>query len=98
MVAESNFYREIRQFALTAPTWEQARRYFTLPDERWDLTLVSERVYGTRDEYLTILAAAGLDRVNQELTPRELVLPTPERLALIKARTGYSTDQVARAR
>lgn len=98
MIPASRFYREVRQFALTAPAWEDAVRYFTRPDERWDLTLVAERVYGSRDEYLAVMAAAGLDRLDQELTERELVLPTPDRLALIKKRTGYESTQPKRVR
>lgn len=98
MVSASRFYREVRQFSLTAPVWESVIRYFTKPDERWDLTLVAERVYGDREEYLTIMAAAGLDRVDQELTERELVLPTRDRLALIKARTGFQPQQQRKVR
>ncbi len=98
MIAASRFYREVRQFALTAPAWEDAVRYFTRPDERWDLTLVAQRVYGSRDEYLAVMAAAGLDRMDQELTERELVLPTADRLALIKKRTGFESTQPKRGR
>lgn len=98
MVPESRFYREVRQFSLTAPVWEDAVRYFTKPDERWDLTLVAFRVYGSRDEYLAVMAAAGLDRLDQELTERELVLPTPGRLALIKDQTGYQPSKPAKVR
>ncbi len=98
MIEQSAFYREIRRFATTAPTWEDAIRYFTLPDETWDLTLVAQRIYGTRDESLAIMAAAGLDRTDQPLTPRELVLPTPERLELIKQQTGFSTGTPLKVR
>lgn len=91
MVRASRFYRAVRQFSLTAPVWEDVIRYFTKPDERWDLTLVSQRVYGNRDEYLAVMAAAGLDRLNQELTERELVLPSLERLELIKQETGFTS-------
>lgn len=91
MVRASRFYRAVRQFSLAAPVWGDVIRYFTKPDERWDLTLVSQRVYGNRDEYLTVMAAAGLDRFNQELTERELVLPSLERLELIKQETGFTS-------
>ena len=91
MTEAANFYREVRQLALTAPVWDSVIRYFVKPDERWDLTLVSQRVYGNRDEYLAIQAAAGLDRLDQPLYEQELILPTPERLAAIKRRTGYQT-------
>lgn len=89
MIGQSRFYRAVRQFAVSTPVWGEAVRVFTLPEERWDVTLVSQRVYGNRDEALTIMAAAGLDRFDQELTERELVLPTAERLEQIKKATGY---------
>jgi len=98
MVPASRFYREVRKFSVTAPVWEDAIRYFTKPDERWDLTLVAERVYGSRDEYLAVMAAAGLDRLDQQLTERELVLPTASRLALIKFRTGFQSAPVTKVR
>lgn len=91
MVSASRFYRAVRQFATTSPVWDATRIvYHTLPDERWDLTLVSQRVYGNRNESLTVMAAAGLDRYNQELSERTLILPSPQRLEAIKRSTGYS--------
>lgn len=89
MIPESLFYREIRRFAVQTKVYETAIRYWVLPDEAYDLTLVSQRVYGNRNEYLTIMAAAGLDRVDQELTQRMLVLPTPSKLLQIKKKCGY---------
>ena len=91
MLPESRFYRAVRQFATTAPVWADAIRYHTLPDERWDLTLVAQRVYGSRDEWMAVMAAAGLDRLDQELTERPLTLPTKARLEAIKRETGYAT-------
>lgn len=99
MIPASRFYRAIRQFAQTSPIWEPSRiAHFTKPDERWDLTLVSYRVYGTRNEALTIMAAAGLDRYDQELTERELILPNAARLQAIKDMTGYSNTTVVSVR
>lgn len=98
MIPASRFYREVRKFSLTAPVWEDAIFYFTKPDERFDLTLVAERVYGDREEFLAIMAAAGLDRLDQELTERDLVLPTRGRLLLIKEETGYRTSAPAKVR
>lgn len=83
------FFRAVRRFALNTMPWEIAIWYETKPDERWDLTLVSERVYGRRDEYLTIMAAAGLSHVDDELTERKLCLPSVEQLHKIKQSTGY---------
>lgn len=93
MIPASSFYRAVRQFSDTSPVWDQSRlTYQTKPDERWDLTLVAQRVYGNRDEYLAVMAAAGLDRFDQELTERELILPNAQRLDLIKRSTGYRSS------
>ena len=89
MIPESVFYREVRAFAVKTKVFETAIRYSTKPDEAWDLTLVSQRVYGNRYEALTIMAAAGLDRVDQELKQQSLVLPTPSQLISIKKKCGY---------
>lgn len=91
MTSAARFYRAVRQFAQTSPVWDSSRVvYFTKPDERWDLSLVSKRVYGNRNETLAVMAAAGLDRYDQELTERELVLPSPQRLDALKQMVGYS--------
>jgi len=84
------FFRMVRRFALATKPWETAIWYDTKPDERRDLTLVSERVYGRRDEYLVVMASAGLSHVDDELTERKLCLPTEAQLAIMKRATGYS--------
>ena len=87
---ESIFYRTVRQYVVTAPTWAtDLIRYETLPDERHDLTLISQRIYGNRYDFLAVQAAAGLDRVDDELTERVIYLPSAERLNAIKQATGY---------
>jgi len=94
--AAAMLMRLVGDFAQRQPTWAECIVYHTLPDERWDLTLVSQRVYGTRDEFLAVLAAAGLDSVEQELTERELVLPTARQLAGLKARAGFAIERWGR--
>lgn len=89
--AAKSFYREVRLFAERTKPWQTAIFYSVLPDEAWDITLVSERVYGRRDEFLTIMAAAGLDMVDQELTQRQLVLPTEAQLYNLKRKTGFES-------
>lgn len=83
-------------FAQRQPRWAECIIYRTKPDERWDMTLVSQRVYGNRDEFLAIMAAAGLDSVEQELTERTLVLPTARQLTSMKDRAGFVTLQSRR--
>ncbi len=91
-LAANRFYRLVRDFAVTTKPWQTAIRYDTLPDEEWDVTLVSQRVYGSRTEYLAVMAAAGLDRVEQALTVRRLVLPTAAQLAALKQLAGYQAS------
>lgn len=67
-IATSSFYRAVRQFSVSTPVWGEATRYQSKPDERHDLTLVSQRVYGNRNEALTVMAAAGLDSVEMTLS------------------------------
>jgi hypothetical protein len=85
--------RRVGDFAERQPAWAECIIYMTLPDERWDMTLVSQRVYGNRDEFLTVMAAAGLDSVEQQLTERELVLPTPRQLVELKRLAGFNASQ-----
>lgn len=98
MLERSRFYAAVRQFSVSVPSWGAAIRYFTLPDEKHDLTLVSQRVYGNRDEWLAVMAAAGLDTLDQPLEQRELVLPTKDQLLAIKAGVGYPPPPRKRVR
>lgn len=90
--ATANFIKAVRAFSVQTPDWGQAVRYQTLPDERYDLTLIAERVYGDRNEFTTIFAAAGMDTVEQPLMEQQLILPTIEQLQYLKRQTGYLTD------
>jgi hypothetical protein len=87
--AAAQLVRRVRDFAQRQPKWAECIVYRTLPDERWDMTLVSQRVYGNRGEFLTVMAAAGLDSVEVYLAERELVLPTARQLAEIKTQVGF---------
>lgn len=87
--ATAEFVRRVRRFAQTQPEWAEAVRYDTKPDERFNLTLVSRRVYGISDEVLTIMAAAGLGSIEQELREQRLVLPTSQQLLALKSLSGF---------
>lgn len=87
--AYNRLYVMVRDFALTTPDWGEAIRYFTKPDERYDLTLVSWRVYGTNNEWPVIQAAAGMDSPEYALTEQRLVLPTAERLRTMRREAGF---------
>lgn len=86
------FYREVRRFALRVKPWQAALWHETLPDEQWDLTLVSQRVYGRRDEHLTVMAVAGLDTVDQALpVGMRLAFPSEQALYAIKRQCGFES-------
>lgn len=89
----NRLYQLVRDFAVKTPSWGAAIRYQTMPDERYDLTAVSQRVYGSRDEALVIQAAAGLDSPELELSERVLVLPTRAQLDAMKLQAGYGERQ-----
>lgn len=97
-LAAAELARRVADFSQRTPDWAECIIYETKPDERWDLTLVSRRVYGTPDEFLAVMAAAGLDTVEQELTERRLVLPTREQLRELKRLAGFVNDPWARTR
>jgi hypothetical protein len=90
--AAAIFYAEVRKFSLRTKPWQSAIFYHTKPDEIWDLTLVSERVYSNRDEYLAVMAVAGIDCVDMPLTQRMLVFPTPMQLYKIKQAAGFESQ------
>jgi hypothetical protein len=90
--AAKSFYREIRKFAENVKPWDvTAIFYETKPDESLDVTLVSQRVYGRRDEYLAVMAAAGLDSVDQLLPQKRIALPNDGQLMAIKRKTGFES-------
>lgn len=90
--AAKSFYREVRKFAENIKAWDTAAIFYeTKPDEALDLTLVSERVYGRRDEYLAVMAAAGLDSLDQPLPQKRIALPNEGQLIAIKRRVSFES-------
>ncbi len=95
--ATAAFVKVVRTFAVQTPDWAEAVRYETKPDERFDITLIAERVYGDRNEYMAVFASAGLDTLEQEIVEQRLVLPTRSQLQSMKRQTGYLTAVERRA-
>ena len=89
--AAKSFYREIRLFSERTKAWEPALFHEITPDEIWDATLVSSRVYGRRDEFLAVMAAAGNDTIDQPLAQKKLVLPTEAQLFSIKKKCVFES-------
>lgn len=88
MLSKNLRHRRIRQFALQTPFWATAIRYHTKPDERFDLSLVARRVYGLPNEWPVIMAAAGLQSVDEPLNEQLLVLPTLSQLHTLNREIG----------
>ncbi len=95
--AAGHFYRLVSDFSKRTKGWETAIFYETKPDERWDLTLVSQRVYGNRNEFLAIMAAAGHDRVDMPVQQKKIILPTADQLAFFKKQSGFESQPQYRA-
>jgi len=95
--AVMKFYLLVRQFVLDAKPWTQVIRYQTKVDERYDMTLVSQRVYGHREEFIAVQASANLDSTEQFLEEQLLILPFPEDLNEIKVRAGYVNIDIRRS-
>lgn len=94
--AVASFYKLVRSFALNTAAWDTATRYQTKPDERYDLTLVSRRVYGRVDEFVTVMASAGLDSVEQMLPEQLLILPTEAQLTDMKNQAKFNNLDINR--
>lgn len=88
LIAEARLYALIRSLAQTTPSWATAIRYHTKPDEKHDLTLIARRVYGLPNEWPVIMAAAGLQSVDEPLNEQLLVLPTLSQLQTLKRQFG----------
>ena len=88
MLSKNLLHRRIRQFALETPSWATAIRYHSKPDEKHALTLIARRVYGLPNEWPIIMAAAGLQSVDEPLNEQLLVLPTLSQLQTLKRELG----------
>lgn len=89
--AAKRFYALIRVFSIRTKPWQPAIWYETKPDEEWDATLVSSRVYGRNDEFLTVMAAAGVDGIDQPIPQMKLCLPTEAQLYFFKGSANFES-------
>ena len=90
--AAGAFFRLCRTFSEKAKPWDtDVIWYETKPDEKYDLTLISSRVYGRRCEHLAVMAALGLDNCWQAVPQKRIALPNESRLAAMKRRSGFES-------
>lgn len=92
MIEESRFYRELRRFATTEPSYSPNCQVIrTVPTDRYNLSAVARRAFGDATETRVILAAAGLSNVDAPLKEQDLVLPTVAYLRYLKEKCGITT-------
>lgn len=85
------FWREVQAWVAGVKPWDSAIYYDIKPDERWDVTLVSQRVYGRRCEFLLIMAAAGVSCVDEPIEQQQIVLPSESQLRELKFKSGFES-------
>lgn len=90
--AARDFYSRVRKLCAGATVVTEGVVFHQVtPDEAYDLSLVSERVYGRRDEYLAVMAAAGIDTPETPLAQAVIALPTPASLLELKRASGFES-------
>lgn len=87
-----NFFKLVSNFSKTAKAWEPMVRYEVKPDERFDPTLISRRVYENSNEFLAIMACAGISSFDEEIVQKTLVLPNKQLLERMKRITGFESN------
>lgn len=91
------FYRKILDYCLNAKYWSGGIiTYDVKPDERYDPTLISRRVYNNSEEFLLIMAIAGISSFDEGIEQQQLVLPTMEVIRKIKIESGFESQDALR--
>ncbi len=90
--AGRDFYQQVLAYSEAAQPWLSDVIYYeTTPDEEFDLSLISYRVYGRREEYLTVMAVAGISSIDQPVKQQRYAFPSEERLLSIKRQAGFES-------
>lgn len=95
-MACNRFLMLVRDFIARIKPYHTAIRYDVRPDDVRDITKISQKVYGTRNEYLAVMAAAGLSTVDQPVKIQTLILPTFEQLLALKKKAGFENNHTKR--
>lgn len=85
------FFKKVSNFIQGAKAWDAVVSYEIKPDEKVNATLISRRVYGTADEFLVVLACAGLDSFDDDFKQGVLRLPNPNKLEQLKRESGFES-------
>lgn len=86
-----NFFKLVSNFSKTAKAWDAVVSYDVKPDERFDPTLISRRVYNTSDEFLVVMACVGISSFDEPIEQRTILLPTKTMVERFKRQTGFES-------
>lgn len=96
--AARRFYGAVRRFSATAKANTAGILFLQVtPAECWDITKLSQRIYGNRHEGLACMAALGIDQSNLLTEQRTGAFPSAEKLVQIKRDCGYESSPALRA-
>lgn len=88
-----NFFKQVSDFSKKAKPWHQNIIWYTVkPDEAYDASKISQRVYGRRSEFTAVQAACGVGRLDSPLPVSEkIALPSEAKLYELKRITGFES-------
>lgn len=89
--AARSFFKKVSAFVQNAQAWDEVVSYEIKPDENLDATLISRRVYGTSEEYLVVMACAGIDSFDDQIRQGILLLPNQSKLFSLKRESGFES-------
>lgn len=85
------FFKKVANYVKNAKAWDNVMTYEIKPDEYVDATLISRRVYGTSDEFLVVMACAGIDSFDDGFEQGILTLPNKGQLEKFKRESGFES-------
>lgn len=85
------FFKNVANYVKDSKPWSNVMTYEIKPDEYVDATLISRRVYGTSDEFLTVMACAGIDSFDDGFEQGILILPNLAQLEKLKRESGFES-------
>lgn len=88
-----NFFKSVSDFSKSAKPWDQNVIWYTVkPDEAYDASKISQRVYGRRSEFTAVQAACGVGRVDSPLpVSKKVALPSESKLYELKRANGFES-------
>ena len=91
--AARQFYQSVRALCEGATAITEGVVFHQVtPDEQFDMSRLSYRLYGRWDEFLAVMAAAGLDTSDAMIPQGRLAFPTEAKLLELKRAAGFESQ------